>query len=198
MRERLTDERIKTIKPAPPGKRIDIFDALVSGLVLRVTDRGVKSFALRYRLNGRTLRFTLGKTPPLKLKWARAEATSLMALARQGTDPMQAKRERKLKLDQSAAMDTLIEQFIRRLHQNVRERTMRPDYVLEVERLLRREVMTKWKGWGAAAIGAAQATALLDGLESRGSPSTHRHTYYALKGPLCMGEASRLPAVPAC
>src|ERR671933_275937 len=45
----LTDRFIQSYKPAPAGKRIDYADAVVPGLVLRVTDRGHKSFALRCR-----------------------------------------------------------------------------------------------------------------------------------------------------
>ena len=45
-RKNLTVEFIRSRKPAPEGKRIDYFDAVVPGLGLRVTDRGHKSFVL--------------------------------------------------------------------------------------------------------------------------------------------------------
>ena len=42
MRERLTPRRIASL--APTGERIAIFDAVVPGLILRVTPAGVKTF----------------------------------------------------------------------------------------------------------------------------------------------------------
>jgi integrase len=45
----LTDRFIRSLEPAAAGKRVDFADAVVPGLVLRVTDRGHKSFVLRCR-----------------------------------------------------------------------------------------------------------------------------------------------------
>ena len=53
----LTDRTVSAAKAAP-GERLEIWDALTPGLALRVTDRGVKSWILRYRtLDGRQPRF---------------------------------------------------------------------------------------------------------------------------------------------
>jgi hypothetical protein len=51
-RQNLTDRFIKSRENAPAGRRVDYPDAVVSGLALRVTDRGHKSFVLiaRYPL----------------------------------------------------------------------------------------------------------------------------------------------------
>ena len=44
----LTDNFIKTLT-APAGKRVEIFDQKISGLVLRVSSKGRKTWVLRYR-----------------------------------------------------------------------------------------------------------------------------------------------------
>jgi len=54
---RLTDRTVQAAKPpVPPRKRLNIRDTEVPGLVLRVTDRGVKSWSIRYRLKGQEQR----------------------------------------------------------------------------------------------------------------------------------------------
>jgi hypothetical protein len=73
----LTDNFIKTLT-APAGKRVEIFDQKISGLVLRVSSQGRKTWVLRYRTDsGRQPRFTIGTYPALKLADARDEALRL-------------------------------------------------------------------------------------------------------------------------
>jgi hypothetical protein len=48
----LTDRAIVALKPAPKGKRSLIWDALVPGLAVRVTDKGQRSFVLVTRYPG--------------------------------------------------------------------------------------------------------------------------------------------------
>ena len=48
----LTDRSITALKPAPSGKRMLVWDAIVPGLAVRVTDRGAKSFVLVARFGG--------------------------------------------------------------------------------------------------------------------------------------------------
>ena len=48
----LTDRGIAALKPAPIGKRQLIWDALVPGLAVRVTDKGSKAFVLVGRFPG--------------------------------------------------------------------------------------------------------------------------------------------------
>ena len=47
----LTEPFVRALKPAAPGKRYAISDALVPGLQIRVTDRGAKSYVLWRRIN---------------------------------------------------------------------------------------------------------------------------------------------------
>ena len=65
----LTDKIIKGIKK--PEKRKEIYDTKVSGLILRVTKTGHKSFAFRYWYNSKSKQITLGKFDDLSLADAR-------------------------------------------------------------------------------------------------------------------------------
>ena len=57
---KFTARTIETIRPVP-GRRIDVFDASLPGLALRVTASGHKSWTVHYRNAARRLRrLTLG------------------------------------------------------------------------------------------------------------------------------------------
>ena len=86
----LTDRFIQSCKPAPAGKRIDYADSVVPGLVLRVTDRGHKSFALRCRYPSHPdnpTRRALGDYGALSLDDARQKARRWLELIGKGIDP---------------------------------------------------------------------------------------------------------------
>ena len=90
MRHNLTDRFVLSRKPAKPGERDDYADALVPGLLLRVTDRGHRSFVLRTRYPSHPknpTRRALGEYGELTLDQAREKAREWLALIRKGVDP---------------------------------------------------------------------------------------------------------------
>jgi integrase len=90
MPERLTPRAIASL--AATGHRIAIWDAVVPGLVLRVTPAGVKTFSVWYRVNGRARRYTIpGRFPEVDLAGARMRARDVLARARNGDDAHGAK-----------------------------------------------------------------------------------------------------------
>lgn len=92
-RSNLTDKLVRTCQ-AQPGERLELWDEKVPGLHLRVTDRGVKTWVVRYRAgDGRQPRLTLGKVPALTLKDARERAIDLLRDVGKGGDPALAKRQ---------------------------------------------------------------------------------------------------------
>src|SRR5215207_6133468 len=90
----LTDLFCERVKPPARG-RVEYFDASFGGLALRVTESGHKSFSVHYRANGKLRRYTLGTFPGLKPAQARRDAAAAIELARTGSDPTVAKRERR-------------------------------------------------------------------------------------------------------
>ena len=85
----LTDRAIQALKSAPPGKRRIVWDALVPGLGLRVTERGVKTFVLvtRYPGSPNPTPRSLGVYGAISLEAARTKARGWIELIASGIDP---------------------------------------------------------------------------------------------------------------
>ena len=104
MAKRLTDITIRNLKP--DLVRRELPDAGCAGLYLIAQTSGVRSFAVRYRYGGRSVKLTLGKWPTMTLADARkATADAQHALAR-GNNPAKARQDAKRKAD-AAKADTL-------------------------------------------------------------------------------------------
>lgn len=85
----LTDRAIHSLKPSPAGKRRIVWDAIVPGLGVRITDRGVKSFVLvtRYPGSASPAPRSLGTYGAISLEAARVKAREWLALIASGIDP---------------------------------------------------------------------------------------------------------------
>ncbi|WP_305072812.1 tyrosine-type recombinase/integrase [Propionivibrio sp.] len=93
-RENFTAGRIAAFK-CEPGKTQHIYwDGKTPGLGLRVTPAGIKSFIFETRLNGKTLRMTIGDVRTWAIDAAQQEATRLKAMTDKGDDPRQVKAEK--------------------------------------------------------------------------------------------------------
>src|SRR5947209_5402629 len=88
-RRTLNDRIIKALKPAKPGKRAEIFDSIVPGLSVRVTDTGAKSFTLvtRYPGSSNPARRALGAYGEITLEQARVKARHWLELVGRGGEP---------------------------------------------------------------------------------------------------------------
>ena len=94
---RLTDKYVAAIT-APDGERLEVFDQHPqgAGLMLRVTDAGLKTWMVRYRTDdGVQRRFSLGLYPDVDLAAARDRASEARRKARDGEDPAAEKRRRR-------------------------------------------------------------------------------------------------------
>ena len=93
-RENFTAGRVAGFK-CEAGKTQSIFwDGKAPGLGLRVTPSGVKSYIFETRLNGKTLRVTIGDERTWTISKAQDEATRLKTMTDQGNDPRQVKAEK--------------------------------------------------------------------------------------------------------
>jgi integrase len=93
----LTDRTIAALKPAPTGKRRLVWDAVVPGLGVRVTDRGVRTFVLVKRFPGSrhpAIR-SLGVVGAISLAQARDTARHWLEQIRKGVDPHTREIERR-------------------------------------------------------------------------------------------------------
>lgn len=92
---KLTDATIRTAV-AEPGKRLEMRDELEPGLILRVTDGGVRSWSVRYRnAAGEQRRKSLGRFPAIGLARARQLARETKGETSTGTDVVARERARK-------------------------------------------------------------------------------------------------------
>ncbi|HEX3430485.1 MAG TPA: integrase arm-type DNA-binding domain-containing protein [Rhizomicrobium sp.] len=107
-KRRFTEQMVQRLNP-PKAGRAEYADAVCPGLVLRVTDRGVKTFSVIYKvpgeggvsqhgrlLRGRQHRITLGQWPVKGLSDARDEARGHMQEALAGRDPRPERRAQHL------------------------------------------------------------------------------------------------------
>ncbi len=77
------------------GKSQTIYwDGKTTGLGLRVTSKGTKSYIFETSLNNKTLRITIGDISTYSIKAAQIEATTLKAMTDKGIDPRQVKADR--------------------------------------------------------------------------------------------------------
>lgn len=94
-RENFTAGRVASFE-CEPGKQQTIhWDGKTPGLGLRVTATGAKSYIFESRLNGKTLRITIGDLRTWTVGAAQAEARRLKAQVDQGIDPREQRAEQK-------------------------------------------------------------------------------------------------------
>jgi hypothetical protein len=89
MTRKLTAKAIENLKPGP--QRREVSDG-GSGLFLVLQPSGHKSWAVRYRFEGRSTKLTLGGWPALTLAAARKGAADALHELSQGHDPAAARK----------------------------------------------------------------------------------------------------------
>ena len=91
---RLNEQSIRKIEPPATGNRVAWDDELV-GFGLRTTANGAKAFVLRYVIDGRERRLTIGKWPKWSTTAARERARDLGKEIDSGVDPLAQKQQRR-------------------------------------------------------------------------------------------------------
>ena len=86
MTKALTAKGVEGQQP-DPHRRLEIPDGLLPGLYLIVQSSGSKSWAVRFRANGRTAKVTLGRFPAIELAKARELARDQLEAVAKGRDP---------------------------------------------------------------------------------------------------------------
>lgn len=117
---RLTAQSVDKMKPT--SKRQQITDDHCPGLNLIVQPTGKKGWAVRYRVNGKHRRMTLGAYPVLSLADARQRAREVLAAAAEGRDPAEEVRAAKApKADNDRdKVSSLLEQYAKRHLKNLK------------------------------------------------------------------------------
>lgn len=110
----------------------------MKGLGVRVTPAGAKSFVFDYYVDGRRRRMTLGRIGEISLEKAREQALSNKQAAREGTDPLQAARDRRDLPTISEAFDRFLSEYVpRRIALGRMAASTAREYRRQIERNLR-------------------------------------------------------------
>jgi integrase len=128
----------KTVENAKAGTtRYEIWDKGQPGLGLRVTEKGVKTWVVVYRVGGKQRRLTLGRYPAVGLKEARQAAREALLQVQAGIDPVAQQQE----VETQAAVeraDTFGHLAARYLSEHVARKALR---WADLERILNRDVL---------------------------------------------------------
>jgi integrase len=148
--------------PKPhPDRQLDHWDSKVSGLGLRVSPGGRKTWVLMYRHLARKRRLTLGTYPPLSLADARNAARTQLAKVQMGHDPAAIKHEAHAADTFSALADRYI------LEHAVPKK--KPRSVAEDRKILKRDLLPAWGSRKAGEIRRRDVIALVDAVAARGA-----------------------------
>jgi integrase len=154
MKKALTTRTVQALRAGQA--RTEIPDAYLPGLYLVVQPSGAKSWAVRYRHNGRPRKQTLGPYPRIDLKAARTLGGKALRAAAEGRDPAQEKS-----LTHTAKSDS-IESVVRQFTEKHLRRKYRPRSLHEAERLLRVHVLAIWRGRSIDSITRRDVRDMLD------------------------------------
>ncbi|RGP41531.1 Valine--pyruvate transaminase [Altererythrobacter insulae] len=89
----LTVKTIESAQPHPSPRKVHD----ERGLYLEVSPKGSKRWHLRYSFQGKKKKISFGPFPEVSLKAARAKRDTARAMIAEGIDPLQHRREQKLK-----------------------------------------------------------------------------------------------------
>jgi integrase len=172
----LTTRSVENVKPNP-SRRLELPDGALPGFYLVVQPSGAKSWAVRYRVDGKPKKFTLGPYPRLKLGDAREQARNALRLASEGLDPgaLRITAEREAEAVTRLRFGAVVAEFIER-YAKPRNRTWP-----ETERLLTKADIAPWQDRNLRSISRQEILTLLDRMVERGAPIQANRLVAALR-----------------
>lgn len=154
---KLNERIVATLKPGTV--RQEYTDAMLPGFTLRITPKGVRTFAFLYRTpTGKFTRLTIGRFPDIGLAKARDKARQALRALEVGHDP-----SADLKQARTQTFSALGRAYIEK-HAKPRKRTWRAD-----QSMIAAELEKTWGPRPAASIRRSDVRALLDGIVARGA-----------------------------
>ncbi|RUP32170.1 MAG: DUF4102 domain-containing protein [Curvibacter sp.] len=106
-RARLTTGRVNDFVCPQSKSQAFLWDTETPTLALRVTPTGRRTYVFESRLNGGTIRISIGTAPDWSIDQARKEAMRLKVMIDSGQDPRAIAREEKAKLEALTAQELL-------------------------------------------------------------------------------------------
>lgn len=171
----LTDKKIARLKPAKPGSRYDVLDALMPNLLVRVTDTGSRAFVFRTRYPGKPFssRRVLGKVGALTVAQARDKAKCWHDLLAEHKDPAwQAEQDRLAAL---RSRDNTFLSVAESYFAHIRAEGFKKAKVHERE--IRKEFVSCWAARPIHEITQHDLAAVINAIKQRGSPGQARELF---------------------
>ncbi len=165
---RFTDRSIAALKPK--AKLYEVWEDGRTGLGVRVSPKGRKSWNYMYRFDGKARRMTLGTYPAVSLASARVKHASAKELLTKGTDPGALHVEKRRAERQAETVNDIAEEY---LEKYARPRKRSAD---EDERMLNKDVLPSWGTRKARDIRRRDVILLLDQIVERGAPIAANRT----------------------
>jgi integrase len=152
VRKPLTDLAVR--KARPKEKRYDLFDAALRGFGMRVATSGARVWFVMRRVNGRMVRYSLGRYPEYSLTEARAAAAAALKRMTEGEHP---------RADKAAMFDEVLEEWL------VRDQAKNRS-VGNVRNAVAKHVLPAFGGRSIDSIRKADVLRLIDKIGDSGSP----------------------------
>jgi integrase len=165
---------VRAVEAARPStQRREIPDGVIPGLYLVVQPSGFKSWALRYRVNGRSAKHTIGAAGVLELAAARAAARTALLTIAEGGNPAAAKRS--VREQAPEPFELIAGRFIER-YAKLHNKSWR-----QSERILQREAVPRWRHRPITSITRSDVVALIDAIVDRPAPFMANRTLTVLR-----------------
>jgi integrase len=162
MAKRLTDISIRNLKPGPARREIS---DRANGLFLISQPSGARSWAIRYRHAGKSIKLTLGQWPAMTLADARKAAANAQHELARGNNPARARQDSKIAADaaRSNTLTAVCENYLKREGGRLRTIDQRVS-------ILRRLIYPVLGDKPINAVKRSDIVAMLDRVEDRNGP----------------------------
>jgi len=170
---RLTDSKVKSLKTK--GSRYIVWEEGGTGLGVRVSPAGRKSFIYMYRFDGKSRMMTIGPYPKIKLVAARLKVAQAKDRLSQEIDPGQELLDAKEAVRGAHSVKALINEYLEKWAKP-RKKSWKED-----ERILRKDVQPVWGRKKAETIKRRDIVLLLDEIVDRGAPIQANRTLAVIR-----------------
>ncbi|MBD0272577.1 MAG: DUF4102 domain-containing protein, partial [Acetobacteraceae bacterium] len=147
-----------------PGRRKEVWDTRVVGLVLRLTPTGIITWSVRARTrDGKRTRPTIGAWPHVGIAEARKRAQAQLSAIQNGADPVAQKRAARAERSAREAEPTVAERVSEWLaaREADRSKPLKPRTAAEYRRAMQRDVLPRLGGRPLREIGREDWTNLV-------------------------------------
>jgi integrase len=170
---KLTDRSLEALRPR--AARYEVWDEARRGFGVRITPRGVKSFIWVYHFDGKPRRLTFGTYPRLSLADAGVKLAEAKQRLDKGLDPGTRVVAERIAERRAETVEDLVASYLDR-YARPRKRSAAED-----ERILRKDVLSRWANLKAKDITRRDIVKLLNEIVDRGAPIQANRTLTILR-----------------